>query len=208
VLLLRALQERTIERVGGGGPVAVDVRVIAATHRDLAAAVGQGRFRADLFFRLNVFPIPVPPLRERREDILPLARVFLRQAAERTRRKVTSFTPAAAQLLVRYGWPGNVREVENVLEHAVVLARGARLDVEDLPEELSLSVPAAFVPGEVRPLHEIERDYILAVLRTNGGNRVRAAEQLGIGAATLYRKLKQYETPAQQPSPPVRSGRP
>jgi two-component system, NtrC family, response regulator HydG len=204
---LRVLETGEVHPIGDPAPRRVDVRVLAATNRDLLADVHAARFRQDLYYRLRVIEIRVPPLRERREDILPLARVFLRQAAERTRRKVTSFTPAAAQRLVRYGWPGNVREVENVLEHAVVLASGSRLDVEDLPEELSLSVPAPFVPGEVRPLDEVERDYILAVLRTNGGNRARAAEQLGIGAATLYRKLKQYETPAQQPSAPVRSRR-
>jgi two-component system response regulator HydG len=193
VKLLRALQEHEVRRVGENRSRRVDVRVLAATNRDLLADVHAARFRQDLYYRLRVIEIRVPPLRERREDILPLARTFLRQAAERTGRKVTSLTPAAAQQLVRYAWPGNVREVENVLEHAVVLARGARLDVEDLPEELSLSVPAAFVPGEVRPLDEVERDYILAVLRASGGNRARAAEQLGIGPATLYRKLKRYD---------------
>jgi DNA-binding NtrC family response regulator len=107
---------------------------------------------------------------------------------------VTGLTPRAANQLVRYGWPGNVRELENAIERAVVLADASRLDVDDLPEELGLALPAAHAPGDVRPLDEVERDYILAVLRTNGGNKAKAAEQLGIGTATLYRKLKQYET--------------
>jgi two-component system response regulator HydG len=208
VKLLRALQEHEVRRVGENRNRRVDVRVLAATNRDLLADVHAARFRQDLYYRLRVIEIRVPPLRERREDILPLARLFLRQAAERTKCKVTSFTPAAGQQLVRYAWPGNVREVENVLEHAVVLARGTRLDVDDLPGELSLAVPTDVMPGEVRPLDEVERDYILAVLRTNGGNRARAAEQLQIGAATLYRKLKQYETSATTPAAAARARQP
>jgi DNA-binding NtrC family response regulator len=193
VKLLRTLQEREVRRVGENKNRSVDVRVLAATHRDLAAEVNAARFRHDLFYRLRVIEISVPPLRERREDILPLARSFLRAAAERTQPKVLGLTPQAANLLVHYGWPGNVRELENAVEHAVVLASGTRITADDLPRELGLAVPAAFAPGEVRPLEDVEREYILAVLRASGGNKVRAAEQLGIGTATLYRKLQQYE---------------
>jgi len=140
-----------------------------------------------------VIELRVPALRERREDILTLARLFLSEAAVRTGRKVASFSPRAAQQLVRYGWPGNVRELENAVEHAVVLAKGSRIDLEDLPDEVARALPGAYAPGEIRPLEAIERDYILAVLEANAGNKVQAADQLQIGTATLYRKLKQYE---------------
>jgi DNA-binding NtrC family response regulator/predicted hydrocarbon binding protein len=192
VKLLRALQEREVRRVGENRNRAIDARVLAATNRDLAADVHAARFRQDLYYRLRVVEIRVPPLRERREDVLALARAFLADAAARTGRKVTGFTPAAAQQLVRYSWPGNVRELENAVERAVVLARASRVDVDDLPEEIGLALPGAVVAGEIRPLGEVERDYILSVLRTTGGNRAQAAARLGIGAATLYRKLKAY----------------
>jgi two-component system, NtrC family, response regulator HydG len=190
VKLLRALQEREIRRVGENNVRRVNARVLAATNRDLVADVNAGRFRQDLYYRLRVIEIRVPPLRERREDVLPLARSFL---AARSGRKATGFTPRAANQLVRYGWPGNVRELENAVERAVVLSRGGRIDVEDVPEEVSLALPGVHAAGEMRPLEEVERDYILAVLRANDGNKTRAAEQLKIGAATLYRKLKWYK---------------
>ena len=193
VKLLRALQEREIRRVGENAVRRVNARVLAATNRDLVAEVNAARFRQDLFYRLRVIEIRVPPLRERREDVLPLARAFLAEVAARAARKATGFTPRAANQLVRYAWPGNVRELENAVERAVVLSRGVRIDVEDLPEEVSLALPGVHAAGEVRPLEEVERDYILAVLRANDGNKTRAAEQLKIGSATLYRKLKQYE---------------
>jgi DNA-binding NtrC family response regulator len=198
VKLLRALQEREVRRVGENRNRAINVRVLAATNRDLLAEVHAARFRQDLYYRLRVVELKVPPLRERRDDILPLARTFLVEAAERMKRKVTGFTPRAANQLARYGWPGNVRELENAIERAVVLAKGSRIDLDDLPEEVGLALPAVDLPDEVRPLDEVERDYIRAVLAANGGNRARAAQQLGIGSATLYRKLKQYETPARR----------
>ena len=192
VKLLRVLQEREIRRVGENGTRHVDVRVLAATHRDLLAEVHAARFRQDLYYRLRVVEIRVPALRERRDDILPLARSFLVRAAERLGRKVTGFTPKAAHQLVRYPWPGNARELENAIERAVVLSRGSRLDLDDLPEEVGLALPALDAPGTVRPLAEVERDYIRAALAANGDNRTQTAAQLGIGAATLYRKLKEY----------------
>jgi two-component system, NtrC family, response regulator HydG len=192
VKLLRTLQQREVRRVGENKSRPVDVRVLAATNRDLIAEVHAARFRQDLYYRLRVVEIRVPPLRERRDDILPLARTFLQSAAARMQRKIASLTPRAANLLVRYAWPGNVRELENAIERAVVLCKGSRIDAEDLPEELSLTIPVAFAPGEVRPLEDVERDYILAVLRANDGNKAKAAEQLKIGTATLYRKIKRY----------------
>jgi DNA-binding NtrC family response regulator len=194
VKLLRTLQEREVRRVGETRTRKVDVRVLAATNRDLPAEVHAARFRQDLYYRLRVVELRVPPLRERREDVLVLARTFLGNAAERMRRKVTGITPAAANQLLRYGWPGNVRELENAIERAVVLARGSRIDVDDLPEEVGLAIPSAYAPGDVRPLEDVEREYILAVVRSNQGNKAAAAEQLKIGVATLYRKLRKYES--------------
>jgi DNA-binding NtrC family response regulator len=196
VKLLRALQEHEVRRVGENRNRKVDARVVAATNRDLAAEVHAARFRQDLYYRLRVVEIRVPPLRERRDDILPLARNFLVEAGGRLGRRVSGFSPAAAQQLVRHDWPGNVRELENAVERAVVLASGHRIDVDDLPEEVGLALPAVAAAGSVRTLREIERDYIAAVLRANDGNRTRTAQQLGIGAATLYRKIKEYRLPA------------
>jgi len=192
VKLLRTLQEREIRRVGENRSRPIDVRVLAATNKDLTAEVHAARFRQDLYYRLRVVEIRVPPLRERRDDVLPLARAFLADAAARLRRKITGFAPAAANQLVRHDWPGNVRELENAIERAVVLSRGSRIDVGDLPEDVAVALPAVRAAGAVRPLAEVERDYILSVLRANDGNRARSAELLGIGSATLYRRLRQF----------------
>jgi DNA-binding NtrC family response regulator len=192
VKLLRALQERQIRRVGENRNRSISARVIAATNRDLVKEIRAARFREDLYYRLRVVEIAIPPLRERREDILPLARAFVADAARRTGRKVSGFTPAAAHQLLRYGWPGNVRELENAIERAVVLTRRSRIDIEDLPGEVGLAVPDAVAATDVRPLAEVERDYIKSVLRAVGGNRGQAAQKLGIGEATLYRKIKQF----------------
>jgi len=191
VKLLRVLQEREVRRVGENRARAINVRVLAATNRDLLADVHGARFRQDLYYRLRVVEIAVPPLRDRREDILPLARQLLASAAKRFGRKAPALTPDAANLLLRYGWPGNVRELENALERAVALARSDRIDVDDLPLEVAARPPADQASGEMRTLADVEHDHIAAVLQAVGGNRAKAAERLGIGAATLYRKLKQ-----------------
>ena len=191
VKLLRVLQEREVRRVGENRARTINVRVLAATNRDLLADVHGARFRQDLYYRLRVVEIAVPPLRERREDILPLARQLLTGAAKRFGKKAPALTPDAANLLLRYAWPGNVRELENALERAVALAQSDRIGVDDLPPEVGSAPPASPAAGEVRTLAEVERDYIAAALRASGGNRAKAAERLGIGAATLYRKLKQ-----------------
>jgi len=192
VKLLRALQEKEIRRVGENRSRPVDVRVVAATNRNLAEEVAAGRFRQDLYYRLRVIELRVPPLRERLEDVLPLARVFLAETARRMGRKVTGFTPRAADQLLRYEWPGNVREVQNAVEHAVALSAGARVDAEDLPEELRAAMPRPRPAGRTRALEDVEREYILAAVESAGGNRTRAAADLGIGLATLKRKLKRY----------------
>ncbi len=192
--LLRVLQEREVRRVGENQSRKVDVRVIAATNRQLTDEVNEGRFRQDLYYRLRVIELKVPPLRERKEDVLPLARLFLSQTARRLSRDMVGFTSRAADQLLRYRWPGNVRELENAVERAVALSAGERIDVEDLPEEIRDAPPHAFDPTARRSLEDVEREYILAVLAQNDGNRAKAANELGIGVATLYRKLKQYES--------------
>ena len=193
VKLLRVLQEREIRRVGESKSRAVDVRVLAATNRDLAHGVAGGTFRQDLYYRLKVVELHVPALRDRREDILPLARVMLAAAAERMGRNITSLVPRAADQLLRYDWPGNVRELENAMERAVALARGRRVELEDLAEEVRQAFPRPVISGgAVQTLGDVEKDYILAVLELNEGNQARTAEQLEIGSATLYRKLKKY----------------
>jgi two-component system, NtrC family, response regulator HydG len=199
VKLLRVLQEREVRRVGENQSRKVDVRILAATHRNLLEEVSAGRFRQDLYYRLRVIELKVPPLRERREDLLPLARLLLADASDRLGRRVTGLSPAAADQLLRYGWPGNVRELQNALERAVALCEGSRVEPEDLPEEVR-AAPPNLLPGEGAPqrLEDMERTYILAVLAQNAGNRARTAAQLGIGPATLYRKLKQYGQPAER----------
>ncbi len=193
VKLLRAIQEREIRRVGENKSRRVDVRILAATNRDLAQGVADGTFRQDLYYRVKVVELHVPSLRERRDDILPLARVLLAGSALWMKRKISGLAPGTADQLLRYPWPGNVRELENTMERAVALAPGSRVELEDLPEEIRLttSKPAPAL-GTVRPLAEIEKEHILAVLEVLGGNQTRTAEQLQIGAATLYRKLKSY----------------
>jgi two-component system, NtrC family, response regulator HydG len=193
VKLLRALQEREIRRVGENRSRPIDLRVLAATNRDLAHGVAAGTFRQDLYYRIKVVELHVPPLRERRDDILPLARVLLADAALRMRRKLSALAPAAADQLLRYEWPGNVRELANCMERAVALARGNRVELDDLPEDVRQALPRPGISGgPVRPLDQVEKEYILAALEVNGGNQTRTAEQLHIGTATLYRKLKSY----------------
>ncbi|WNG29785.1 sigma-54-dependent Fis family transcriptional regulator [Cystobacter fuscus] len=199
--LLRALQEREVRRVGENVSRKVDVRVVAATNRQLPAEVAAGRFRQDLYYRLRVIELKVPPLRERRDDLLPLARLLLAEATERLGRRVMGLSPEAAEQLLRYEWPGNVRELGNAIERAVALCEGSRVEKDDLPEEVR-AAPPSLLPGEQpRTLEAMEREYVLAVLARNGGNRARTAEQLDIGIATLYRKLKQYGEPPEPPPP-------
>ena len=162
VLLLRVLQERTFERVGGNDPIPVDVRVIAATHRDLPASVSEGRFRADLFYRLNVFPVRVPPLRERKEDIPALAEHLVRHFARRMNKPVARLAPHTLDLLQSYSWPGNVRELENILERALIVTADETLPID--PTWLTSPV-ATTRPETAAPLAKMERDAILEALQ-------------------------------------------
>jgi transcriptional regulator with PAS, ATPase and Fis domain len=200
VKLLRAVQDHEIRRVGGAAALKVDVRIVAATNRDLRKAIAEGTFREDLYYRLNVFQIDLPPLRERGEDIALLAHYFLDIYARRMGKPVTGFEPRALYQVTHYAYPGNVRELENVIQRAVALAEGDLVRVEDLPRALrDLSMPligAPAPPGDALPegltLEELEQRYIRQTLDRLGGNASKAARALGISRSTLWRKMKQY----------------
>ncbi|HCN7419750.1 TPA: sigma-54-dependent response regulator transcription factor ZraR [Escherichia coli] len=189
VRLLRAIQEREVQRVGSNQTISVDVRLIAATHRDLAAEVNAGRFRQDLYYRLNVVAIEVPSLRQRREDIPLLAGHFLQRFAERNRKAVKGFTPQAMDLLIHYDWPGNIRELENAVERAVVLLTGEYISERELPLAIASTPIPLGQSQDIQPLVEVEKEVILAALEKTGGNKTEAARQLGITRKTLLAKL-------------------
>ena len=192
VKLLRVLENRSFQRVGGTESVDVDIRVVAATNRNLKDLVARGEFREDLFYRLNVVDIVLPALKERREDIPLLAIRFIKELSEKNHVQVTGITPAAMKLFESYDWPGNVRELRNTIEKMVVLSTGALLDVADVPEQLKpAAAPNVSLSSSVT-LGENEKAQILAVLKEVGGNRSRAAQVLGISRRTLYRKLDEY----------------
>ncbi len=192
--LLRALQERRVRPVGGSTEVPFDARIVAATNRDLELAVEEGRFREDLYYRLNVIGLELPPLRARGNDVLLLAQRFLEHFGARGGKRVVGLTPAVAQRLLAYAWPGNVRELQNCIERAVALTNYEQLTVEDLPEHIRDYRPAAaqvetLDPAELVTLEEMERRYIQRVLDAVGGSRTLAARTLGVDRKTLYRKL-------------------
>ena len=194
LLLLRVLQDRSFERVGGEETIDTDVRLIAATNRDLDEAIHLGSFREDLFYRLNVIPIRVPALRERQDDVPLLAARFLSRAALRLGREAPALAPGAMDTLMRYAWPGNVRELENLMERLVVLTTRERIDADDLPPAIRSggSLPAATKPASSERLDDLERDRIVDVLGTCDGNKKLAASLLGIHRSTLYAKLARY----------------
>ena len=192
VKLLRVLQEREILRIGENIPRKVDIRIIAATNRNLDQAVSDGRFRVDLLYRLRVIEIEVPPLRERPEDILPLTRYFAEKLSKRLNLAHLRFDTACFDFFQSYAWPGNVRELQNAIERAAVLSGGAVIKLEHLPPQM---LDPSFLSQHLdlltpRTLAEVELDYIKIVLRSTDGNRARAAKILGISTATLWRKLK------------------
>lgn len=196
--LLRVVQERRLRPVGSAHEVAVDVRFIAATNRDIESAVEEKRFREDLYFRLNVVRIDVPPLRARPGDILPLAQRFLTTFASASSKAVSSISGAVAERLLSYSWPGNVRELQNCMARAVALARFTEIGVEDLAERVRETrntdvALASSDPALLLSMEEIERRYIMHVLATVGGNKTTAARVLGIERKTLYRKLEHYQ---------------
>jgi two-component system, NtrC family, response regulator AtoC len=203
--LLRVLEEGSFMRLGGTRTIKVDVRLIAATNADLKAAMAQGRFREDLFYRLNVVPLFIPPLRERREDVLPLALDLVRHFNQELKKSFTGFTPSAAQLLENYSWPGNIRELKNVIERTMILAPEGDIAAEYLPEEIrerEPELPAAVPIAEnnsapdrkLITLRELEDDYIQQVLASTGNNKTQAAKILGIHPTSLLRRLKKEPT--------------
>jgi two-component system, NtrC family, response regulator AtoC len=198
VKLLRVLQEETIRKLGDVRDTKIDVRIVAATMRDLGKEVGLGQFREDLFYRLNVLPIHIPPLRERREDIPPLLDHFVEQTNKRLGTSVQGIDADAMKMLLEYGWPGNVREVENTIERAMVLAEGKTIRVVDLPEKLSEAsdpVKMTLASGELsvkKTTRIIEEILIRRALHRTGGNRTRAAELLELSHRALLYKIKDY----------------
>jgi DNA-binding NtrC family response regulator len=202
VKLNRVLQEREIRRVGDTTPIQVDVRVVAATHRDLREEVRAGRFREDLFYRVNVFTVTLPPLRERAEDVELLAAHFLEKHARALRRELRGFSPDALRRLAGHPWPGNVRELENTVERAVAVAGGDLVEVEDLPPEIALAPPGAPSPALLAAMpykdavaearDRASREYLVAIMKEFGGNVTRAAERAGMERESLHRLLRRY----------------
>jgi DNA-binding NtrC family response regulator len=199
--LLRALQERTVRPVGGDAEVSFDARIVAATNRDLDREVEEKRFREDLFYRINVVRVHVPPLRARENDVLLLAQFFLQRAQSNGGSHVVGLKSAAAERLAAYPWPGNVRELQNCIERAVALAEFDHIGVDDLPERVRLHQPATIAAGQSTdpktflPMDEVERRYVAQVLETVGGNKAFAARILGMDRRTLYRKLERWTHP-------------
>ncbi len=208
IKLLRVLEERRFERVGGRETIEVDIRLLAATNCDLRARVEEGRFRSDLFFRLDVVTITLPPLRERLEDVPLLCRHFLKEFSAKHGKNVEDITAEAVSVLSAYAWPGNVRELRNAIERMVVLSRGPRLTARDVPAPIRLAVQGEAHSGQWRgeprragggeSLEEAERNMIFAALRRSNGNRTEAAQQLGISRRTMQRKLKRYRMENQE----------
>jgi DNA-binding NtrC family response regulator len=194
VKLLRVLEERAFERVGGAKTLQVDVRLVAATNRNLKKLVNEGKFRDDLFYRLSVVAVDLPPLRERREDIPLLARTFLDEFSRENGKQVREVTPEALNMLLAYEWPGNVRELRNVVEQMVVLARAERLTVRDVPSQVrdGADLTKISVVRTGMTVEEAERQLIVQALKETDGNRTQAARKIGISRRTLHRKLKQY----------------
>jgi two-component system, NtrC family, response regulator HydG len=203
--LLRVLQERAFERVGGNELIHVDVRMLAATNRNLARDVQEGRFREDLYYRLNVVHVEMPPLRIRDDDVLLLARHFLQRFAAENGRRIAHFSAEAEARIVGYRWPGNVRELENAIECAVVLCEGLRIEEEHLPVDVTPVAKLAVIPGST--LAQIERHAILATLEATIGSTTRAAEVLDISVRTIQYRLHQYGVAVKKPSSAPRGRR-
>ncbi len=201
IKLLRVLQERQFERVGGNGTISVDVRLICATQKDLKEGIQRGTFREDLYYRLNVIPLVLPPLRERREDILLLADHFLKKFVRKMGKEVSGLSEEAKSLLLKYPFPGNIRELENMLERAVALLKGKVIQAADLPEEIGVNTTMAQAIreriGAAHPLHQavslFEKEYIQSVLEHTQGKKGQAAEVLGISRKSLWEKIKNLE---------------
>ena len=190
------IQEQEFEPVGGTSSIKVDTRIIAATNQVLKTEVEEGKFREDLYYRLNVVELKIPPLRERGDDILPLSNHFLAKYTKKNKRQISGFTPMAMDILMRHDWPGNVRELENIIERSVIMTRSNTIRSTDLPATLrgedidKVTEPVDLSPG--RSLKDVEKEMILRTLEENNGNRTHASKTLGISRRTLQLKLKEY----------------
>ncbi len=198
VKLLRVLEEKMIQRVGANKSIPIDVRIITATNRNLEDLIESGRFREDLFFRINVFPLTCPPLRRRKDDITLLIQHFIHFHSEVTGKNILGFTPEAMRLMVAYSWPGNVRELRNTVEYAFVLARGNSIGVEHLPEKITACRPVSSegVPG-VLPVNRVtvgqsDKEMLLDALQKENGNQTRAAKRLGVSRVTVWKRIQKY----------------
>jgi two-component system response regulator HydG len=188
--LLKVIEEGEFYRVGGTRTVSVDVRFIAATNRNVKSIIAEGRFREDLYYRLNVMEIFIPPLRERKDDIEPLAMFLLEKHLPKSRKKISGISKAALKILKEYTYPGNVRELENIIERATILERSHEITPESLPQSLKMFQIETFEPGEIKTIEALNRDYVERVLDILGGNKTKAAEALGISRTSLWRILK------------------
>ena len=192
--LLRVIQEREVTRIGSSKPIKLDVRILAATNEDLADAVRKGNFREDLFYRLSVVPVHIPPLRERKEDIPLLVEHFLQKYNKRTKKNIASISTQVLKALIEYDWPGNIRELENTIERAVVLSKSEEFKIEDLVYH-GIRGRAEFwntMGDKMRTLEEIEKEYLKSVLQNHKGKRSTIAKALGIDRKTLWTKIKKY----------------
>ncbi len=189
--LLKVIEEGEFYRVGGTRPIRVDVRFIAATNQNVRTVIAEGRFREDLYYRLNIMEIFIPPLRDRREDIIPLCNYFLEKHLPRSRKKITGFTKDATQVLLHYSFPGNVRELENIIERAIIIEKGSFITPESLPQTIKMFQIETIEPDRVKTIDELNKEYAEKVLDLLGGNRSKAAEMLGISRTSLWRILKE-----------------
>lgn len=189
--LLHVIEDSEFFRVGGIRPIKVDVRFIAATNRNITALISEGKFREDLYYRLNVMEIYISPLRERREDIEPLSKYFLQKLLPKTGKKISSFTKEAFDILMNYSFPGNVRELENIVERAIILEKSPRITPGSLPHGLQLFHIETILPDRIKPIDELNKEYAEKVVEMLGGNRSKAAELLGISRTSLWRILKE-----------------
>ncbi|MGE5351153.1 MAG: sigma 54-interacting transcriptional regulator, partial [Acidobacteriota bacterium] len=190
--LLRVLETNSFIKQGDTKTTNVDVRIIAATNRNIEEEVAKGNFRKDLYYRLSVLKLEIPSLRDRREDIVPLIHSFIRYFSARLNKTVSEVEPEFLEKLKQYNFPGNIRELRNIVERAVIISEGGRLKASYLPKEVIFSVPSQTGKESARTLDEFERQHILDALNQAGGNKQKASEMLGIGLTTLYRKLQQY----------------
>ena len=189
--LLKVIEEGEFYRVGGTRPIHVDVRFVAATNQDVRSLISTGKFREDLYYRLNVMEIFIPPLRERKEDIEPLASFFLQKHLPKSNKKITAFTKEAKNVLIHYSFPGNVRELENIIERAIILEKSTFITPESLPQGIKLFQIETVEPGKIKTIEELNREYVEKVLDMFGGNKSKAAEVLGISRTSLWRILKE-----------------